>query len=92
MTPAATYLESEDLHRSYGTYYMQLGQAVVPPQGEARTNRALAAELARRLDVTDAVFSMSGAVTPVIAATRSGVNRGNTSRSSRSKPSVSRAR
>ena len=57
--PAATYLESEDLYRSYGTYYMQLGQAVVPPQGEARTNRALAAELAKRLDVTDAVFSMS---------------------------------
>ena len=57
--PAATYLESEDLYRSYGTYYMQLGQAVVPPQGEARTNRALAAELARRLDLTDAVFSMS---------------------------------
>ena len=57
--PAATYLESEDLYRSYGTYYMQLGQAVVPPQGEARTNRALATELARRLDLTDAVFSMS---------------------------------
>jgi anaerobic selenocysteine-containing dehydrogenase len=57
--PAATYLESEDLYRSYGTYYMQLGQAVVPPQGEARTNRALAAGLAKRLDITDAVFSMS---------------------------------
>jgi len=57
--PAATYLESEDLHRSYGTYYIQLGQAVVPPQGEARTNRWVAAELARRFDVTDPVFAMS---------------------------------
>src|SRR5205823_14924988 len=56
--PAATYLESEDLHRSYGTYYIQLGQAVVPPQGEARTNRALAAELARRFGIADPVFSM----------------------------------
>ena len=57
--PAATYFESEDLHRSYGTYYMQLGQQVVPPQGEARSNRDVAAQLARRLGVTDAVFSMS---------------------------------
>jgi anaerobic selenocysteine-containing dehydrogenase len=38
---------------------MQLGQQVVPPQGEARTNRMVAAELARRLGITDAVFSMS---------------------------------
>ena len=57
--PAATYFESEDLHRSYGTYYMQLGQRVVAPQGEARTNRELAGDLARRLGITDAVFSMS---------------------------------
>ncbi|HEV8142277.1 MAG TPA: molybdopterin-dependent oxidoreductase [Methylomirabilota bacterium] len=57
--PAATYLESEDLHRAYGTYYMQLGQQVVPPQGEARTNRMVAAELARRFGITDPVFSMS---------------------------------
>jgi anaerobic selenocysteine-containing dehydrogenase len=57
--PAATYLESEDLHRAYGAYYMQLGQQVVPPQGEARTNRLVAAELARRFGITDAVFSMS---------------------------------
>jgi anaerobic selenocysteine-containing dehydrogenase len=57
--PAATYLESEDLHRSYGTYYMQLGAQVVAPQGEARSNRWVAQELARRLGLTDAVFSMS---------------------------------
>jgi anaerobic selenocysteine-containing dehydrogenase len=57
--PAATYFESEDLHRSYGTYYMQLGQQVVPLQGEARTNRMVARELARRFGLQDAVFSMS---------------------------------
>ncbi len=57
--PAATYFESEDLHRSYGTYYMQLGQQVVSPQGEARSNREVATQLARRFGVTDAVFSMS---------------------------------
>ncbi|HYE94350.1 MAG TPA: molybdopterin-dependent oxidoreductase [Terriglobales bacterium] len=57
--PAATYMETDDLHRSYGTYYMQRAAQVVPPQGEARANRWLAQELARRFGVTDPVFSMS---------------------------------
>ena len=57
--PAATYLETEDFHRSYGTYYMQRSAQVVPPQGEARSNHWLARELARRLGLTDAVFSKS---------------------------------
>jgi anaerobic selenocysteine-containing dehydrogenase len=57
--PAATYLETQDLHRSYGTYYMQLGAQAVAPQGEARSNQWLARELARRMGLTDAVFSMS---------------------------------
>src|SRR5262250_1989652 len=56
--PAATYLESDDLVRSYGTYYMQFVRQVVPPQGEAWSNARLAQELARRLGLTDAVFSM----------------------------------
>jgi anaerobic selenocysteine-containing dehydrogenase len=57
--PAATYLETDDLHRAYGTYYMQRAAQVVPPRGEARPNRWVAQELARRLGVKDAVFSMS---------------------------------
>ena len=57
--PAATYLETEDLHRSYGTYYMQRAAEVVSPQGESRSNRWVAQQLAPRLGVTDAVFSMS---------------------------------
>lgn len=57
--PAATYLETEDLHRSYGTYYLQRANRVVPPQGEAWPNWKLAQELARRLGLRDAVFSMS---------------------------------
>ena len=56
--PAATYLESEDVYRSYGTYYLQFAPRVVPPQGEAWPNLRLAQELARRLGLTDAVFSM----------------------------------
>jgi anaerobic selenocysteine-containing dehydrogenase len=56
--PAATYLESEDVLRGYGTYYVQFARQVVPPRGEAWSNRRLAQELARRLGVTDPVFSM----------------------------------
>ena len=56
--PAATHYESEDVVRAYGTYYMQFVAEVVPPQGEAWSNRRLAQELARRLGVKDPVFSM----------------------------------
>ncbi|HXJ79746.1 MAG TPA: molybdopterin-dependent oxidoreductase [Candidatus Methylomirabilis sp.] len=57
--PATTYLETEDFFRAYGAYYMQFGPRAVPPQGEARSNRDLAQELARRLGVTDPIFSMT---------------------------------
>jgi anaerobic selenocysteine-containing dehydrogenase len=57
--PAATYLESEDLYRAYGTYYLQYGRAAVMPQGEAWPNFRLAQELARRLGLADPVFQMS---------------------------------
>lgn len=56
--PAATYLETEDVHRAYGTYYLQFANRVVEPQGAAWPNRRLAQEFARRLGVTDRVFSM----------------------------------
>ncbi|MGC2414844.1 MAG: molybdopterin-dependent oxidoreductase, partial [Stellaceae bacterium] len=56
--PAATYLESEDLYRAYGTYYLQYAPAAVAPQGEAWSNFRLAQELARRMGLTDAVFGM----------------------------------
>jgi anaerobic selenocysteine-containing dehydrogenase len=56
--PAATYLESEDVVRSYGTYYIQMVRPVVPPQGEAWSNGRLAQELAQRLGLKDPIFSM----------------------------------
>ncbi len=56
--PATTYLETEDFYRAYGAYYMQFGPKVVEPQGQAWSNVRLAQELARRLGVRDAVFSM----------------------------------
>jgi anaerobic selenocysteine-containing dehydrogenase len=51
--PATTYLETEDLFRAYGAYYVQFGPQAVPPQGEAWSNTRLACELARRLGVHD---------------------------------------
>ena len=56
--PAATYLETEDVFRAYGTYYLQRSVQVLPPRGQAWSNLRLAQELARRLGVRDAVFSM----------------------------------
>jgi anaerobic selenocysteine-containing dehydrogenase len=57
--PAATYLETEDFFRAYGTYYMQYSEAAVPPQHEAWPNIRLAQQLARRMGLNDSVFGMS---------------------------------
>ena len=57
--PATTYLETEDFYRSYGTYYMQYGQRVVEPVGEAWSNLRLTQTLAARMGLTDPVFAMT---------------------------------
>ena len=57
--PATTYLETEDFYRAYGAYYMQYGNKVVEPQHQAWSNFRLTQELAKRMGVTDPVFSMT---------------------------------
>ena len=57
--PATTYLETEDFYRAYGTYYMQYGNKVIEPLGQAWSNIRLAQELAKRMGLTDPVFTMS---------------------------------
>ena len=57
--PAATYLETEDFYRSYGTYYMQYGQRAIEPVGQAWSNLRLTQALAARMGLTDPVFAMS---------------------------------
>ena len=54
--PACTALETEDLYRSYGTYYVQHGPQLLAPLGESRSNLWLVQELARRLGLADPVF------------------------------------
>ena len=59
MLPAASYLETDDLYRAYGAYWMQWGQQAAKPQGEARSNFDVAQALARRMGLTDAIFTLS---------------------------------
>jgi anaerobic selenocysteine-containing dehydrogenase len=56
--PAATYLETEDLYRAYGTYYLQYAPPAVAPQGEAWSNFRLAQALAQRMGLEDPAFRM----------------------------------
>ena len=56
--PAATYLETEDLYRAYGTYYLQYAPQAVMPQGEAWPNFRLAQALAQRMGLDGPVFRM----------------------------------
>jgi anaerobic selenocysteine-containing dehydrogenase len=54
--PAALYLETEDLYRSYGSYYVQYGARAAPPPGEARSNFWVAQALAARMGLGDPAF------------------------------------
>jgi len=57
--PAATYLETEDFYRSYGSYYMQWGHRAVAPFAQSRSNVDVAQALAARMGLDDHVFRMS---------------------------------
>src|SRR5262245_33663256 len=57
--PAASYLETDDLYRAYGAYWMQWGRQAAKPQGEARSNFDVAQALARRMGLGDRIFSLA---------------------------------
>jgi anaerobic selenocysteine-containing dehydrogenase len=54
--PATTSLESTDIYRSYGHYYLQMARPVIPPMGEARSTLAIFQDLARRFGFRHACF------------------------------------
>ena len=56
--PAASYLETDDLYRAYGAYWMQWGPQAARPQGEARSNFDVAQALAGRMGLTDRIFTL----------------------------------
>jgi anaerobic selenocysteine-containing dehydrogenase len=57
--PSTVYLETEDLFRAYGAYYVQFAPRAATPRGQAWSNVRLAQELARRLGLTDPIFRMT---------------------------------
>jgi anaerobic selenocysteine-containing dehydrogenase len=59
--PATTYLETTDLYRAYGAYYLQYAPAAVPPQGEAWSNFRLAQELGVRMGLDQPIYRASPA-------------------------------
>jgi anaerobic selenocysteine-containing dehydrogenase len=57
--PATTSFEHLDLYRSYGHYYLQLAQPVIPPLGEARHNLEMFQALAERMGFAEPIFRKS---------------------------------
>jgi len=51
--PATTFLEHADVYTSYGHYHLQYADPVVPPRGQARSNRWIFARLAERLGIDE---------------------------------------
>ncbi|HEU4741675.1 MAG TPA: molybdopterin oxidoreductase family protein [Meiothermus sp.] len=51
--PATTFLEHPDLYTAYGHFYLSWNEAVMQPQGEAKSNTEIFAELARRLGLEE---------------------------------------
>ncbi|MBU6385679.1 MAG: molybdopterin-dependent oxidoreductase [Planctomycetes bacterium] len=49
LLPATTFLEHPDIYTSYGHYYLQYADAVVPARGQAKTNRWIFDQLAKRI-------------------------------------------
>ena len=57
--PAPTMLETADLYRSYGQYYLRRTRPVVAPLGESRANLDVFQAIAKALGYRDAVFETS---------------------------------
>jgi anaerobic selenocysteine-containing dehydrogenase len=57
--PATSSLEQSDMYRSYGTYCIQRAIAVIPPNGESRSNWEVFARLAVAMGFTEQFFQQS---------------------------------
>jgi anaerobic selenocysteine-containing dehydrogenase len=57
--PGASFLESTDLYRSYGHYYLQMANPVIEPVGEARPTLEIFKALAGRMGFSDDCFKMT---------------------------------
>lgn len=59
LLPATTFLEHPDLYTAYGHYFLQWAKPVVAPLAESKPNSWVFQELAKRLGLTDEIFSWS---------------------------------
>ena len=57
--PATMFVEHDDLYRSYGHTFLQVGEKITEPPGECRSNHQVISALAQRLGAEHAGFSMS---------------------------------
>ena len=57
--PATTFVEHNDIYRSYGQTFIGLGDKVIEPCGESQSNHALLNALAKRLDINQDGFALS---------------------------------
>jgi anaerobic selenocysteine-containing dehydrogenase len=57
--PAAMSLESTDLYRSYGHYYLQMARPVIAPVGQSRSTLQIFQALASRFGFNDPCFTES---------------------------------
>jgi anaerobic selenocysteine-containing dehydrogenase len=57
--PGATSMETTDLYRSYGHYYLQMAHPVMEPVGEARSALNVFQDLAHRFGFKDSCFRQS---------------------------------
>jgi len=59
LLPATTFIEHPDLYTSYGHYYLQWADQLVPPRGECRPNSWIFKQLAQRLGLDDPIFNLT---------------------------------
>jgi len=52
LLPATTFLERREMSRGYGAMVLQDAAAVIPPEGESRSNHDVFADLCRRLGLS----------------------------------------
>lgn len=57
--PAPTFAEVDDLYKSYGHLYLQMGRSAIAPRGECRPNLEVFQAIGRELGYRDPWFSRS---------------------------------
>jgi anaerobic selenocysteine-containing dehydrogenase len=59
LLPATTFVEHADLYTSYGHYYLQWAEPLVPAKGECKPNSWVFQQLAHRLGLNDPILRMN---------------------------------